>query len=212
MPQWRRFLYSFDVMRRNGSGCYHLGNGYCINFATMSVESSLADIREDRFRLIQRGTFNEGTDFDCFAAHGSGSLISLDYMGCAEFEFSEVPNSLYRMFSKYGEYHYHVFEDIKDNYGRPFVCFCSILSAKRIHSELQRYIEEHYPLKGYCTLHVHLTGGHELLKRKDVFWCIDDNVVGDWIGWFKPNIMNTFKRCIDNEFEKWASQNLSEDE
>lgn len=38
MPKWYKFLYSFEIMRRNGNGCLHLGNGYCLNFETMTID------------------------------------------------------------------------------------------------------------------------------------------------------------------------------
>lgn len=40
MPKWTKFIYCFNVMLNNKSGCLHLGNGYCLNFETMTIESS----------------------------------------------------------------------------------------------------------------------------------------------------------------------------
>lgn len=39
MPKWMKFIYCFDVMTRNKNGSLHLGNGYALNFKTMTIES-----------------------------------------------------------------------------------------------------------------------------------------------------------------------------
>ena len=38
MPKWTRFIYCFDVMVKNKSGSLHLGNGYSLNFETMTID------------------------------------------------------------------------------------------------------------------------------------------------------------------------------
>ena len=39
MPKWMKFNYCFNVMTKNRSGNLHLGNGYSLNFETMTIES-----------------------------------------------------------------------------------------------------------------------------------------------------------------------------
>lgn len=38
MPKWTKFMYSFDIMLNNQSGSLHLGNGYSLNFESMTIE------------------------------------------------------------------------------------------------------------------------------------------------------------------------------
>ena len=38
MPKWTKFMYSFDIMLKNQSGSLHLGNGYSLNFESMTIE------------------------------------------------------------------------------------------------------------------------------------------------------------------------------
>lgn len=38
MPKWTKFIYCFNVMLENKSGRLRLGNGYCLNFETMTIE------------------------------------------------------------------------------------------------------------------------------------------------------------------------------
>ena len=38
ITKWSRFIYSFNIMVKNKSGRIHLGNGYCLNFETMTIE------------------------------------------------------------------------------------------------------------------------------------------------------------------------------
>lgn len=40
MPRWWKFLYSFDVMKRNKSGTLHLGNGYGLDFKNMTIKET----------------------------------------------------------------------------------------------------------------------------------------------------------------------------
>lgn len=39
MPKWTKFIYCFDVMLKNKSGGLHLGNGYYLDFETMTIEA-----------------------------------------------------------------------------------------------------------------------------------------------------------------------------
>lgn len=39
MPKWIKFIYCFDVMTKNKDGSLHLGNGYALNFETMTIEN-----------------------------------------------------------------------------------------------------------------------------------------------------------------------------
>lgn len=41
MPMWMKFMYSFDIMIKNKSGSLHLGNGYALNFETMTIEKDV---------------------------------------------------------------------------------------------------------------------------------------------------------------------------
>lgn len=38
MPKWTKFIYCFNIMLKNKTGCLHLGNGYSLNFATMTID------------------------------------------------------------------------------------------------------------------------------------------------------------------------------
>lgn len=39
MPKWTKFIYCFNVMVKNKSGSLHLGNGYSLNFETMTIDA-----------------------------------------------------------------------------------------------------------------------------------------------------------------------------
>ena len=40
MPKWTKFIYCFHIMSKNKSGSLHLGNGYCLNFESMTIEET----------------------------------------------------------------------------------------------------------------------------------------------------------------------------
>lgn len=39
MPKWTKFIYCFNIMLKNETGCLHLGNGYSLNFDTMTINA-----------------------------------------------------------------------------------------------------------------------------------------------------------------------------
>ena len=46
MPKWSRFIYTFNIMAKNEFGRLFLGNGYCLNFGTMTIEDMTKDIED----------------------------------------------------------------------------------------------------------------------------------------------------------------------
>lgn len=44
MPMWKKFLYSFKIMAKNKSGRLFLGNGYALNFETMTIDNVSEDM------------------------------------------------------------------------------------------------------------------------------------------------------------------------
>lgn len=38
MSKWTKFIYCFNIMLKNKAGCLHLGNGYSLNFETMTID------------------------------------------------------------------------------------------------------------------------------------------------------------------------------
>ena len=128
------------------------------------------------------------------------AYIDLDYMGNAEFEFGAIPHSYRRILWNREKYDYHIFHDIKDHKGQPFVIFCKTEHAEQIKDELKRYIENPYRLKSFSDIKCHITGTE---TKTDFFWNIDRNEIGDWMGWFGEDKLEIFKKILDKDYNEW---------
>ena len=71
MPKWTKFIYSFDVMNKNKSGSLHLGNGYSLNFETMTIDDmeNTHDIWDEYWVAFKNGEYVSGTDEFGYPTH-----------------------------------------------------------------------------------------------------------------------------------------------
>ena len=68
MPKYMKFIYCFDTMLKNKSGCLHLGNGYELNFETMMIDcvsSTESDIHDTVWNMIHKIS-NIRASYNCF--------------------------------------------------------------------------------------------------------------------------------------------------
>lgn len=162
------------------------------------------------FWLIQRGVFQDLTK-SYNTLTGYEGLIDLDYMGAAEFEWGAIPRSYRRIFYQYerGQYIFHYINDIRDVNGKILVIFCRRDRAEAIEKEIRKMIEMggKYRLKEWCPILGHIRGDEYRMTR-DFFWCVDweydeDEMLGDWMGWFGMNKLTPFKTAFLADYNNW---------
>lgn len=71
MPKWTKFIYCFDAMMKNKSGYLHLGNGYSLNFETMSINDTenTRNIWDEYWIVFKNGVYVSGTDGFGYPTH-----------------------------------------------------------------------------------------------------------------------------------------------
>lgn len=158
------------------------------------------------FYLIQRGSFRD-LKKEYEGLTGRSGLIDLDYMGSSEFEWGAIPKAYRRIMGQFDNYIYHYINDIKDYKGKILIVFCHKDKASLIETEIKRYLDKQYRLKEYSTLPDHIKGkggfcsDHNL--KKDFFWNIDIEDIGDWMGFFSIDKLTPFKKAIENDYNNW---------
>lgn len=169
---------------------------------------------ESRFKLIQRGRIHKPIQkYDTlytFDKNNVNGLIELEYMGSAEFECGAIPNAYRRIFGRYSSYSFHICKNIKNYDGDNFVIFCLKDSALLIEYTLEKYIKDPYPLKERCTIlnHVYERNSN---NHTNIFWCIDRNDVGNWIGSFDSECIDALAVQLENEYnEYWMKKSRRE--
>lgn len=120
--------------------------------------------------LIQRAKFKNIKKEDIV---GVDSLIGLDYMGYAEFEFGEVPKSLRRIVSEYKNYSMNEVEQVKtvDN-KTMFVYCCNTYAKETIDVAINISSKRHGGYKAFCDMYDYLNGEK---SRNDFWWDIEND-------------------------------------
>lgn len=112
---------------------------------------------QKRVWLVQSGHFKRDIDFiDKKDINGIDDIISLDYMGSAEFEWGSLPRSLRRMTINKDFYKVFVFNQYKDENGNPLKAYAPQVFFKNVQSVVDRLAEHGYGLQEYCSLHNHI--------------------------------------------------------
>ena len=153
------------------------------------------------FWLIQRGTFNKAGK----SLTGSNGVVSLDYMGAAEFEWGAIPKSYRRIL-----YHFTEYEVVGTGIYTPehdeLMVFCKKDSETKIIEAIRQFIKKPYPLKEYSELEKvpHAKKGDKSFngRQTNFWWCIDIDPCGDWMA-FLASSRTCFDTAINNDYKFW---------
>ena len=113
-------------------------------------------IRKD-VKFVQSGHFKRDIDsLDKKQINGIDDIVSLDYMGSAEFEWGTLPRSLRRMTINKDFYKVFVFNQYKDENGNSLKVYAPHVFFKNVQSIVDRLAVNGYGLQEYCSLHRHI--------------------------------------------------------
>lgn len=186
----------------------------------------------NRFYLIQRGSFRDLDTATTFLGGSSAHLINPDYMGAAEFEWGAIPKAYRRILGQYAEYSLHV-TDLVTTGGVPFCLYCRDDRYEVILEAIKYYLKVHYRTKEWTNLSCHFkplpedadewSKDHRKYELKTNFWwCIDvaskelknswDNPVGDWVAFTgAQDRQDAFLRVISMDYNSWWINKPEED-
>ena len=152
-----------------------------------------------KFYLIQRGNFNNDGD----SLTGKNGVVSLSYMGSAEFEFGAIPRSFRRIMHDFDKYIY-IPTGICTKDNNELILFSNQHSSSEILEALTEFIRNPYQLKEYSELEkipdssIKDTGFKKL--RTNFWWCIEPNK--DWMAFLNSN-RKLFEKGINNDYNNW---------
>ncbi len=136
--------------------------------------------------LIQRGKF-ENRDFK----KGIDSIISLDYMGAAEFEFGAIPESLAKIRKSVNEYVY-LDVPVKD---KVITVFCKESQKSEVKTYLMSLADNNMLLKSYSDFNNYIKPTYSK-SSTDFWWDLENHLMF----WRKNNEFETkFKPIIVNK-------------
>lgn len=122
---------------------------------------------QKRVRLVQSGHFKRDVEsLSKRNINGIDSIISLDYMGSAEFEWGSLPRSLKRMTINKDFYKVFVFNQYKDENGNPLKVYAPQVFFKNVQSIVDRLAVNGYGLQEYCSLCRHIEKNKEQENKK----------------------------------------------
>lgn len=177
----------------------------------------------DRFWLIQRGSFNDPKTATEFLGGSAKHLINPDYMGAAEFEFGAIPKAYRRILGQYDQFSLHK-TDMTNLRGVPLYLFCKDTQYELILAELKVYIRTVYHTKEWTNMEVHFNeelqryGATKHKLKTNFWWCIDisrcNEDVGDWIAFLgATDRVNALKRILDKDYKEfWMKKSAEERE
>ena len=152
-----------------------------------------------KFYLIQKGQFRHNGE----TLTGRTGVVSLNYMGSAEFEFGAIPRSFRRIMYNFNNYIY-IPTGICTRENNELILFSNRESSSEILEELTEFIYNPYHLKEYSELEkipgssIKDTGFKKL--RSDFWWCIEYNQ--DWMTFLNSN-RELFEKGINNDYNNW---------
>ncbi len=174
------------------------------------------------FWLIQRGSFHNLESATKFLGNSPQHLISLDYMGAAEFEWGAIPKAYRRIMGQYDKYNLHITDLITSN-GVPFCLYCMNSRYTQTLEEIKAYLKKPYRTKERTDIDTHFTTKclfeidyYKYQLRTNFWWCIDiakyNDDVGDWIAFVgTTDRQNAFKRVINSDYTNWWMKKPKED-
>ena len=160
-----------------------------------------------KFYLIQKGQFRH----DGEALTGRTGVVSLNYMGSAEFEFGAIPKSYRRIMYNFDNYIY-ISTGICTRENNELILFSNQESSVDILEALTEFIYNPYHLKEYSELEkipnssIKDTGFKKL--RTNFWWCIEFNK--DWMAFLNSN-RALFEKGINNDYNNWWLQKPEEE-
>ena len=139
---------------------------------------------QKRVRLVQSGHFKKDIDeLNKKDINGLGDIVSLDYMGSAEFEWGALPRSLRRMTINKDFYKVFVFNQYKDEKGNPLKVYAPQVFYKNVQNIVNRLAEHGYGLQEYCSLSDHIQKDKKedddtrfrYIDKSDFWWDIEND-------------------------------------
>ena len=154
-----------------------------------------------KFWLIQRGTFKKNGKF----LTGKEGIVSLDYMGSAEFEWGAIPKAYRRLMYHFPEYEVFstgIYTPEKDE----LMVFCKKSCSEEVIQSIRQYIDEPYQLKEFSELEkVPKAKKRDTLydgRHSNFWWCIDIKSYGDWMAFLQPNLKQILE-AVKNDYNDW---------
>lgn len=169
----------------------------------------------DRFWLIQRGSFNDPKTATEFLGGSAKHLINPDYMGSAEFEWGAIPKAYRRILGRYEQYEL-IKTDLKTVRDVPLYIFCRSECYSLIMEQIRKLLDynNNYPLKEYSSMQYHFTEKYSMYRgvkymlRTNFWWCIDvartNTDVGDWFAFLgATDRVNAIQRILDKDYKEF---------
>lgn len=155
-----------------------------------------------KFYLIQRGTFKKQGE----SLTGAEGVVSLDYMGAAEFEWGAIPKAYRRLmyhFTEYEVFHTGIYTPERNE----LLVFCRKGCSTAIIQAIREFIEQPYHLKEYSELEkvpkARKKGTSYDRRRSNFWWCIDiKESYGDWMAFLQPQL-TLFTEAVKNDHQNW---------
>ena len=139
---------------------------------------------QKRVRLVQSGHFKKDIDvLNKKDINGLDDIVSLDYMGSAEFEWGSLPRSLRRMTINKDFYKVFVFNQYRDENGNPLKVYAPQVFYKNVQNIVNRLAEHGYGLQEYCSLSDHIQKDKKedddtrfrYIDKSDFWWDIEND-------------------------------------
>lgn len=139
---------------------------------------------QKRVRLVQSGHFKKDIDvLNKKDINGLDDIVSLDYMGSAEFEWGALPRSLRRMTINKDFYKVFVFNQYRDENGNPLKVYAPQVFYKNVQNIVNRLAEHGYGLQEYCSLSDHIQKDKKedddtrfrYIDKSDFWWDIEND-------------------------------------
>ena len=139
---------------------------------------------QKRVRLVQSGHFKKDIDeLNKKDINGLDDIVSLDYMGSAEFEWGALPRSLRRMTINKDFYKVFVFNQYKDENGNSLKVYAPQVFYKNVQNIVNRLAEHGYGLQEYCSLSDHIQKDKKedddtrfrYIDKSDFWWDIEND-------------------------------------
>lgn len=177
---------------------------------------------DNRFWLVQRGSFNSLDTATKFLGGSEQHLIDPEYMGAAEFEWGAIPKAYRRILGQFDKYKLHV-TDLVTIGGVPFCLYCQSDCYDLILSAIKSYLNGDFHTKEWTNIKGHFTpinpddSDWEKDQRKHEFktnfwWCIDNTQSGDWIAFTGAADRQTaFLRILKNDHDSWWMKKTDEE-
>lgn len=154
--------------------------------------------------LIQRMNFKKNPE----AGFGIEALLSMDYMGSAEFEFGALANALKVMCSTADKLEVAVIKDVVSKKGQRLYLVLPKGSADNYRPVIDELAAEKIRLKAFANFTAHLTGttfmGRELDENgwrglPEAWWDLDNNVMFTFGKKNAENILKAIRNVRDRK-------------